>query len=76
MTTAGEEIQRRFEAVRARYESYLKTLFYFKDPQLRASFEAALRQQEQGDLAKGLFCEPAAEFAKGATAGALADEYQ
>ena len=36
-----------------RYENYLKTSFYFKDPMLRASFESAL--QKEGNLLKGPF---------------------
>jgi len=67
-----QEIEKRFETVRERYESYLKTSFYFKDPELRASFESALG--EQGNLGKGPIPEPAAEFEPGENERALADE--
>lgn len=44
----------------SRYENYLKTSFYFKDPHLRDSFKRALK--EQGALSKGPFPEPARSF--------------
>ncbi len=60
------------EAVRQRYESYLKTSFYFRDPCLRKSFERAL--SEQGSLLKGPFPEQARGFSHGLTAAMLAKE--
>lgn len=60
------------EFVRKRYENYLKTSFFFKDPKLRASFEAAL--QKSDSLLKGPFPEPARSFKKGQSARALAGE--
>ena len=33
------------DKIRQRYESYLKTSFFFKDPGLRASFQTALREE-------------------------------
>ena len=60
------------KTIRDRYESYLKTSFYFKDPKLRESFRAALQSYE---LLKGPFPEPRREFSMGATARDLAEEY-
>lgn len=60
------------ERIRQRYERYLKTSFFFKDPGLRASFQIAL--QEEGSLLKGPYPEPACKFLKGSTAHALAQE--
>lgn len=45
--------------VEERYRRYLKTTFYFKDPELRASFEEALRS---GHLSKGPFLEATPVF--------------
>ena len=59
-------------SIRQRYENYLKTSFFFKEPLLRASFEEAL--QEEGSLLKGPFPEPHRGFAKGLPARALAAE--
>lgn len=59
------------EFVRERYENYLKTSFFFKDPKLRASFEAAL--QKSDGLLKGPFPEPAKGFEKGQSARLLAE---
>lgn len=50
------------DAVRKRYESYLRTSFFFKDPSLRASFGEALRREES--LLKGPFPEPSRDFKK------------
>ena len=58
--------------VRQRYENYLKTSFFFKDPKLRESFRSAL--QEEGELLKGPYPEPNREFKKGLTARALTRE--
>ena len=60
------------ESIRQRYENYLKTSFFFKEPLLRASFEEALR--EEGSLLKGPFPEPHRGFAKGLHAPMLAAE--
>ena len=60
------------EKIRQRYENYLKTSFFFKKPELRASFQAAL--QEQGSLLKGPFPEFAGGFMTGLNAPALAEE--
>ena len=60
------------ERIRQRYENYLKTSFYFKDPSLRESFQSALK--EEGSLLKGPFPEPARGFKVGLNARALAEE--
>ena len=60
------------EMIRQRYENYLKTSFFFKEPKLRVSFQAAL--QEEGSLLKGPYPEPARDFMTGLSARALARE--
>ena len=60
------------EKIRQRYENYLKTSFFFKDPRLRASFQTAL--QEGDTLLKGPYPEPHRDFQKGLDAQALARE--
>ncbi len=60
------------ERIRQRYENYLKTSFFFKEPLLRASFQEALRVE--GSLLKGPFPEPHRGFAKGLRAPMLAAE--
>lgn len=60
------------EIIRQRYENYLKTSFFFKEPALRASFQSAL--QKEGMLLRGPFPEPARGFKTGMTAQALAEE--
>ncbi len=60
------------ERIRHRYENYLKTSFFFKEPLLRASFQEALR--EEGRLLKGPFQEPHRRFADGMHAHNLAAE--
>ena len=60
------------ERIRQRYESYLKTSFFFKDPGLRASFQTALQEEES--LLKGSYPEPARRFRTGLYARALARE--
>ena len=60
------------ERIRQRYENYLKTSFFFKDPALRVSFQTAL--QHEGSLLKGPFPERNRGFATGSTAHALARE--
>jgi len=51
------------DKVRQRYENYLKTSFYFKDLNLRDSFEKALR--DEGELMKGPFPEEKHGFVTG-----------
>ena len=65
-------IERWTDTIRQRYEHYLKTSFYFKDADLRRSFQSAL--QEEGSLLKGPFPEPARGFKEGRNAHALAQE--
>ena len=60
------------EKIRQRYENYLKTSFFFKEPRLRASFQAAL--QEGDSLLKGPYPESAQGFKTGPSAQALARE--
>ena len=67
-----KEIDRWLRTIRDRYESYLKTSFYFKDPKLRASFRSALQRYE---LIKGPFHESKRGFQLGATARDLAEEF-
>ena len=69
---ADMEIQRWPASIRQRYENYLKTSFFFREPILRRSFEDALR--EEGSLLKGPFPEPHRGFVKRMQAGALAAE--
>lgn len=54
--------------IEERYRRYLKTTFYFKDPDLRASFEEALKS---GHLSKGPFLEATPVFKRGQTPRAL-----
>lgn len=54
--------------IEERYRRYLKTTFYFKDPDLRASFEDALNS---GHLSKGPFLEGTPVFKRGQTPRAL-----
>ena len=68
----ANEIGRWTETIRRRYENYLKTSFYFKDPSLRESFKSALR--EEGNLLKGPFPELARGFKESLNAQALARE--
>ena len=60
------------EKIQQRYENYLKTSFFFKEPLLRASFAEALSEEES--LGKGPFPEPHRGFARGMDARALAAE--
>ena len=60
------------DKIRQRYESYLKTSFFFRDPDLRASFQTAL--QEEGSLLKGTYPEPSRSFPTGLDARELARE--
>ena len=66
------DIARWRSLIRGRYESYLKTSFYFKEPRLRASFDSTLRSY---DLLKGPFPEPKREFHTGASGRELAEEF-
>ncbi|MCY3726502.1 MAG: DEAD/DEAH box helicase [Rhodobacteraceae bacterium] len=60
------------EYIRQRYENYLKTSFFFKEPLLRESFQKAL--SKEGSLLKGPFEEPHSRFADGIHAHRLAAE--
>lgn len=66
------DIQQWPKRIRQRYENYLKTSFFFKDRELRASFQDALKKE--GNLLKGPYPEPARGFMTGAWARALARE--
>ena len=68
----ANDIQRWPDKIRQRYENYLKTSFYFKDPDLRESFQSAL--QEEGTLLNGPFSELARGFKQGLNARALAQK--
>ena len=61
------------ERIRERYESYLRTSFFFRDRGLRESFREALREGD--NLLKGPFKEPARAFQSGRSAHALAAEW-
>lgn len=67
-----QDINRWMDTIRRRYENYLKTSFYFKDSNLRASFQSAL--QEEGQLLKGHYPEPARTFKKNVPASELANK--
>ena len=67
-----DDIQQWPDKVRQRYENYLKTSFFFKEPELRASFQAALQKEES--LLKGPYPEPDRGFETGINARALAEE--
>ena len=67
-----KDIERWKKTISERYENYLKTSFYFKDPKLRASFRSTLRNY---GLLKGPFREPAYDFRKGVSACDLAEKY-
>ena len=66
------DIQDWSASIRQRYENYLKTSFFFKEPVLRTSFQDALRKA--GSLLKGPFPEKYRGFARGLPAQALAAE--
>ena len=68
----ANDIERWTDTIRQRYEHYLKISFYFKDADLRHSFQSAL--QEEGSLLQGPYEEPARGFKQGLTARALAQE--
>jgi superfamily II DNA/RNA helicase len=50
------------QEIKARYQRYLKTTFYFRDPVLRTSFEEALKS---GHLSKGPYLEATPVFKRG-----------
>jgi hypothetical protein len=50
------------QEIEERYRRYLKTTFYFKDPELRKSFEEAL---DSGRLSKGPYLEATPVFERG-----------
>ncbi len=56
------------DKVAGRYQRYLKTMFYFRDPALRESFAQAL---DSGHLSQGPFLEATPTFKKGDTPRAL-----
>ena len=60
------------DRIRQRYENYLKTSFFFRQSNLRHSFEKALRQEET--LLKGPFREPDRGFTEGIHARHIAAE--
>ena len=66
------DIERWMGTIRRRYENYLKTSFYFKDPELRASFQSALQSDA---LLKGPYPEKARNFRTIAGARKLAEDY-
>ena len=68
----AEHVQRWTDTIRSRYESYLKTSFFFKDRGLRDSFESALREGES--LLKGPYEEYDRGFEQGTGAYELARE--
>lgn len=70
--TKTSDVRELPERIRQRYESYLKTSFFFKDRHLRDSFQTAL--QEEGSLLKGPLPEPARGFEYGLSARELARE--
>ena len=61
------------DAIRTSYTNYLRTSFYFKDKQLRASFREAL--EREGELIKGPFDETAYNFDAGMSSDALSREF-
>ena len=68
----ASDVQEWPERIRQRYENYLKTSFFFKEPELRASFQAALQEGES--LLKGPFPESARDFETGVHARVLAQK--
>jgi len=66
------DIQNWPRKIQRRYEDYLKTSFFFKDPDLRKSFADALRKE--GNLLKGPFPETDRGFKTGLHAQKLAAE--
>ncbi len=68
----ANDVSHWLERIQQRYENYLKTSFFFKEPELRDSFQAAL--QEEGNLLKGPFDESARGFETALDARKLAGE--
>ena len=66
MGTLDEQYRAWTESIGESYRSYLRTSFYFRDKDLRESFEGAL--QAEGALIKGPYLERAYDFAKGGRA--------
>ena len=66
------EISQYPEKIRNRYENYLRTSFYFKDPDLRRSFQSALK--DEGNLLQGPYSEPSRVFVSGLNSRDLARE--
>ena len=60
------------DKIQRRYESYLKTSFFFRKPELRKSFRDAL--QKEGSLLKGPYPERARGFETGKNARVVAQE--
>src|SRR5438128_701825 len=56
------------QEIEKRYQRYLKTTFYFRDPDLRFSFEKAL---DSGHLSKGPYLEATPVFKRTQTPGVL-----
>ena len=65
------EIHDWVKKIRARYESYLTTSFYFRDPALRQSFRHALSGEQ---LLKGPYPESGRRFRSGAPAREVASQ--
>src|SRR5258708_5740139 len=57
--------------IERRYQRYLRTTFYFRDPVLRTSFERALRS---GRLSRGPYLEITPAYRRGQTPRSLFDE--
>ena len=68
----NQDIGRWVETIRSRYENYLKTSFYFRDPDLRESFQLALEGSDE--LLKGPILEPSRNFMLGSNELALAQQ--
>ncbi len=60
------------ENIEKQYRRYLRTMFYFRDPILRKSFEEAL--EKEGNLSKGPYVEATPVFRKGKTSRKLFEE--
>lgn len=72
-----KEVKDWVDLISSRYRNYLTTSFYFKDEELSASFERALKKEEcdESPLYKGPISEPAHGFKSGKSAQTLAAEY-
>lgn len=57
--------------VEDRYRQYLNTMFYFREPEFRASFESALAE---GHLTKGPYLEATPVFRRGSKPSDLLSE--